>query len=118
MIFDLTGDCSLEDAAEFLRLRKTFSADPQYVFIVRDSIGRYLRSFYGGRAHFVHIQILALGFTELRTALSFGENWQRVSEARCLPIRIHHIHQPPHKLEVIGYGKTRRAEQIKPFWRM
>ena len=117
VIFDRTGSCSLEEAEEFLRTMKMFSPDLHYIFVVRDEAGRYLRTFYAGRARVVHIPLLALGFTELRTALAFGRRWETVEDARYLPVRIHHIHQPKMTdVKIVSIGKSRRSEQTKPRW--
>lgn len=117
MIFDLTGYASVEDCSEYLRLNKNFTADPQHVFVIRNEVGQYLRTFYAHKARTVYIPLLAIGFSELRTAVSFAENWQRVCDARYLPVRIHHIPQPAiNKIEIVGLGRARRAEPVKPRW--
>ena len=114
---DLTGFASVEDCAEYLRINRNFTADPQYIFVIRNEVGQYLRAFYAHRARVVHIPLLAIGFSELRTALSFAENWQRICDARYLPVRIHHIPQPAiSKVEIVSIGRSRRAEQSKPRW--
>ncbi len=114
MIFDTTGFASIEDAQEFLKAGNTFKPDNGHVLVVRDSVQRYLRNFYASRACIVHIPDLAMAFTSLPLAVSFASKWSQVEDARYLPVRIWHVRLAPAHVEVIGYGRARRAERAKP----
>jgi hypothetical protein len=113
MIFDATGFASIEDANEFLK-RNTFKPDNGHVLVVRDSIQRYLRNFYAGRACIVHIPDLAMPFESLPLAVSFASKWSQIEDSRYLPIRIWHVRLAPSRLEIIGYVRGRRIERVKP----
>jgi hypothetical protein len=117
VIFDRTGDVSLEEAQEFLQSQANFQPDPHHFFVLRNASGLYLRNFYAGKARVVSLVIFGMLFAELRTAVGFGISWERVCDFRQLPVRIYHVEEPSvRKVQLISVSKGRRAEPVKPRW--
>jgi hypothetical protein len=92
--------------------------EPGHVFVVQDSCGNFLRCFYQGREKVTSFHREALQFDNLQLAATFGCFWRGIAHESILPLFIVQIEKPRQPVTLLGYGKSRRAEQPKPFWRL
>jgi len=120
-MFDNADSHTLD--AVIARLAKMKSAEfrPESgrVFVVRDSLGNFLVSFYRGKERVTSYQQFAMPFNDLRICATFGKFWQNIAHPGISPLHVLQIDLPPvRNVRLIGLGKSPRPEQVKPFWRI
>jgi hypothetical protein len=94
--------------------------EPGRIFVVRDSLGHFLRCFYQGRPQSTSFLRHALLFDNLRLCATFGRFWAGIAAPAILPLRVDHQQLPHiHDIHIVKFGRSHvRPEPVKPVWKL
>jgi hypothetical protein len=94
--------------------------EPGKVFVIRDSMGSFLRCFYQGRPQSTSFLRHAMPFDNLRLCATFGKFWARIAVPTILPLIVDQQELPhAHDIRIVRLGRSRiRPEQAKPIWKL